>query len=299
MSFPVRRSLLFAPGDTFTWTSSSGSARPDGLVLDFTTLVHPDARSTARGRAQELVNAASKETAVWAQTAPLELARGLEAAVWPGLAGVVLSGAEKAEDVAQVDEALSGLESQRGVPSGSVKILLLLDSGPGLWNQMTLASASSRVDGLIFGAGDQLYELTGTEESLPIYSEPTPRFPKPEYVWGRFISLAAMSGLQPLCTLGTSVAPGHADIPHLTQGAQRARALGFQGGVLLDPAGVETANRCFTLVQESISWAQSTVQWEQSSQGTDVVVGSHGGPLSNSAVRRARAVLERAEAARS
>ena len=299
MSPSLRRSLLLVPADTFVWTTPSGPGRPDGLVLDPSGLVHPDARPAARGRLQDLVSAASRDTAVYVRVSPEDLQAELEASVWPGLAGIVLPGPETPEGVTRVEETLADLESRRALPPGGVKIVLLLDSVQALWNQVNLASASPRVDGLIFGVGDQLYELTEKEETLPLLTGPVPRFPTPEYAWGRFAYLAAMSGVQRFCLLGTSVAPGHINLQELIQAARRARALGFQGAVTPHTDGVDTCNQGFSLSQEAAAWARRTLERERPSQEAP----SDAGPLwegpgaSVSARKRAKALLERGDAA--
>jgi len=299
MSPSLRRSLLLVPADTFVWTTPSGPGRPDGLVLDPSGLVHPDARPAARGRLQDLVSAASRDTAVYVRVSPEDLQAELEASVWPGLAGIVLPGPETPEGVTRVEETLVDLESRQALPPGGVKIVLLLDSAQALWNQVNLASASLRVDGLIFGVGDQLYELIDKEETLPFYTGPVPRFPTPEYAWGRFTYLAAQSGVRRLCLLGTSIAPGHINLLEFLQAARRARVLGFQGAVTLHPDGVDTCNQAFSVPQEAIAWAQRTLEREGPSREAQSDAGPAwvGPGVSVSARKRAGALLEQAHAA--
>jgi len=111
--------------------------------------------------------------------------------------------------------------------------------------------------------------------------------------------LAAMSGVQRFCLLGTSVAPGHINLQELIQAARRARALGFQGAVTPHTDGVDTCNQGFSLSQEAAAWARRTLERERPSQEAP----SDAGPLwegpgaSVSARKRAKALLERGDAA--
>lgn len=241
----LRRSLLLCPADTINWPINWVSEKPDALILDTSGLVHPDSRLSARQRLRELVTAVSSELEVHVRLSPGEVEEDLRSAVWPGLTGVVLSGAYTPSEVSQLEDQLADLENQRSMPPGSVEIILNLDSGQTLWNMHALALASPRIRSLILGMGDQLFEFLDEEESLPFYAGPVPRFPSPYYTWGRFVCLCTMVGAQPLCLLGTSVAPGEIDLNQFQRAVGMARTLGFQGGVLFQVESVQACNEGF------------------------------------------------------
>ena len=82
----------------------------------------------------------------------------LEAVVWEGLDGVTLAKTGHPDDVKRLDWKLEELERRRGIPVGTVKISMLLETAKGIMNAYECCMASSRNVNAIFGAVDYCRE---------------------------------------------------------------------------------------------------------------------------------------------
>src|SRR5690349_20815898 len=118
---PPIRSLLYVPGQRLEWMLKAPKYGADALILDLEDSVPPDlkvgARATVRRALDELGQQARPYLFVRINPASTDLAAGdLEAVVGPGLFGVYLPKCEGPEEAAWVDERLTALEAQRGLP---------------------------------------------------------------------------------------------------------------------------------------------------------------------------------------
>ena len=66
----------------------------------------------------------------------------LEAVVQPGLDGITLPKTRNADDVKRLDWKISELEARRGIPAGTVKIAVLLETAEGIMNAYSICTAS-------------------------------------------------------------------------------------------------------------------------------------------------------------
>ena len=89
----------------------------------------------------------------------------LEAIVHEGLSGVCLAKTGEADNVKRLDWKLEELERRRGLKVGSIAIQLLIETAKGMINAYPSATASKRVNSLIFGAVDY-YEGHAGETDL-------------------------------------------------------------------------------------------------------------------------------------
>ena len=90
----------------------------------------------------------------------------LSAVIRASLEGLVLPKINTPEQVRTVAEILDRREPEVGIPAGSVRLLIAIESPQGLLNAHAIAVSSPRVMGLIFGAEDY-----GKELSLPLLRE--------------------------------------------------------------------------------------------------------------------------------
>ena len=86
----------------------------------------------------------------------------LEAIVHPGLDGVCLAKCGGADNVQRLAWKLEELEQRRGMKVGTVAIQLLIETAKGVINAYPAASASPRVNSLIFGAVDYTKDMRVT-----------------------------------------------------------------------------------------------------------------------------------------
>src|SRR3954463_13974898 len=125
MSVLVRRSNLLGPvtdGDAVAAAWKSGA---DALTFDLEGTVVSGRKSEARDRVKAAVTMARPGGAeVFVRANKDFLDADLASCVWPGLSGIVLAQAESADEAAQADKLLAALERQRGIPSGTLQIIV-------------------------------------------------------------------------------------------------------------------------------------------------------------------------------
>jgi citrate lyase subunit beta/citryl-CoA lyase len=152
---PVRVAL-FAPGiNTRVMTKAIG-AGVDGVILDLEDSVPIASKAEARSLVATVIDGCvtSPEPAIFVRVngaATGYLADDLEAVVRPGLVAVMLPKAESVEDVQQTAAAVERREAALGMKSGSVEIILQIESALGVYRCFDLIKASPRVAATCLG----------------------------------------------------------------------------------------------------------------------------------------------------
>lgn len=71
-----------------------------------------------------------------------------------------------ADDVKRLDWKISELEARRGIPAGTVKIAVLLETAEGIMNAYSICTASPRIVAAFFGAVDYCCDMRITRTNL-------------------------------------------------------------------------------------------------------------------------------------
>ena len=247
----VRRSLLLVsildvPAVEASWTHNA-----DAVILDLSDTVPEDAKPAAREQVRESILWAAKGGAEVHVRINRSLAHAdLDAAVLPGLTGIVFSGAESASDTAELDSLLTRLEKTRGIPQRSIQIFLLLTTGKGVWNIREIIKASDRVTAV------GLDEINLCQ-NLGIV--PNRDFDPFVYAKGRIIVEGRAAKVQPV---GISHPYGlfkpSEDADELIRIADHSKNLGFAGIVCPVPVWVEPCNGAFTPTEDQVERYRET-----------------------------------------
>src|SRR5687768_7027848 len=124
-----RRSWLVVPASKAADIAAASSSGADVIVLDLVELVAEKDKPAARKAMRDAIGVTGKSGAeVFAQVSTEFLSADLEAAAWPGLAGVVISRAESAEHIAEAAALLDCLEEEREVARESIGIVAALET---------------------------------------------------------------------------------------------------------------------------------------------------------------------------
>ncbi len=237
---PVRRSWLMVSALDAAGATHATDCAADVVVLDLEYTVAPRHKEAARlalaeaaraldGRAREVFVRIERDTR-WAD---------VRAGVVRGVRGILLPGPEEVDEIGEIDELVASLERERGIESGSIELVLVLESGRGFWNAAALAKASARVSALGVGRIDLTMQLG------PL---PQDEFRLQRYLMTRTLVAARTFGKQPL---GAHWRPGSrgglADARHTARAAREARLMGFEGCLCAAPHQVEPVNAGFSL----------------------------------------------------
>ena len=177
---------------------------------------------------------------------PMRLAiPDIEAAVRPGLAALFITKTEGVQHLRLLDEAVSEMERERGMPVGSVGFGAMIEHPRALAELNDIAERGPRVIAMMLGGEDFALE-TG---SVP--SDESLELPK------RLVAFAAQAhGVAMIGILGTVA---DYSIPRLQGERQRARRFGFSGGTCVHPGLVQALNEAFTPSADEVAYAKKLI----------------------------------------
>ena len=171
----------------------------------------------------------------------------LEAAVRPGLSALFVTKTEGVHHLRLLDEAVSELEKERGMPVGSVGFGAMIEHPRALAHIDDIAEHGPRVIAMMLGGEDFALE-TG---SVP--GDETLELPK------RLVAFAAQAHDVPMIGILGTVAD-YSDPAAYKKSAERARRFGFSGGTCIHPGLVSALNEAFTPKPEEVAYAKKLIE---------------------------------------
>lgn len=259
------RSLLFVPGDRPDRFEKAWNAGADAVILDLEDAVSAGKKAEAR----EAITAwLSPEHLVYVRIndpATEWYESDLDAAVRPGLAGIVVPKAEDPEQLAQLASRV-----------GEAPLIATIETALGVWNARAVAEAPG-VERLAFGSIDLQLDagITGEGEELL-------------YARSRTVLASRVAGISPPLD-GVTVALD--DPKQLEIDVDRARRLGFGGKICIHPKQVDAVNRGFRPSEEEVAWAERVLHAAETTSSGAIKV--DGELIDRPVIERAKAVLER------
>jgi citrate lyase beta subunit len=192
--------------------------------------------------------------------------------------GVILPKVERADEVRSVDRTLGELEGALGLPSGSVRIQVLIESARAEEGAFEIAAASPRVAGLIFGAFDYWSSLRVPHLAY------RPEHPLVCEARARIVKAAASVGVPAIAemtlefpTRDKSEAERAAALDRCRADAELAREQGMHGKWVGIPAQVPAANPVFSLgasvIERAIREARAFAEAERAGRGAVMIDG--------------------------
>ena len=295
--FYLIRSWMFVPGDRQKMIDKSFGLSVDAILMDIEDGVAPAAKDTARKQiAASLDQVAARMKEDPSLRTPVRFVRinavghdrmhaDLEQVIRPGLEGLAVPKTETVEEVKIVGRILDEREPKMGIRSGSVRLLIALESPKGLMNAYAIATSSPRVIGLLFGAEDFSREL-----NLPLRREGEAT----DLIYARSSVVVAAAAAHVQSVDG--VWPNFQDIEGLRKFALQSRRLGFSGMSLIHPAQIEEVNKTFTPGPEEIDYCKRVVQsFDEAHARGEGAIAFCGQLLDKAIVDRARQTLALAE----
>jgi citrate lyase beta subunit len=246
------RSLLYVPGHTEKMIRKGIASAADGLILNLEDGIDParkaEARAvTARLLAEDPFGDKTLMVRINAFSTGFGFADILELMRGP-LPAILLPKADAAEDVGFADRLLAQLESYYGKPVGMTKLYCLIESAAGVLAAADIAQVGRRVSGLVFGSGDYARDtgciLSDGEMELL-------------FARSQLIAAARAAGIAAIDAPYFKV---NGDESALRAGAERTRALGFDGKSLIHPAHIATVNEVFSPSEAEIERARRVVE---------------------------------------
>ena len=276
----LRRCLLFMPGDDLKKIQKGISLGVDVVVMDLEDGVALNRKAEARATiAMALRDLDFGRSERMVRLNPI--GSGLEhddlAAVLPHRPdSLMLPKVERAEQVQWVSQQLEAT---------SIRLLPIIETARGIVNLKEIATASDRLDALIFGAEDLAGDIGATR---------TPAGWEVFYARSAVVTHAAAFGLQAIDTLCIDFN----DEATLIADAQFSVQMGFSGKLAIHPKQVNVIQTIFTPTDEQIAAAQHLIAAhdEQQAHGTGAFA-LDGKMIDMPTIRAAQQVLTKARAA--
>ena len=283
----LRRSMLFVPGSNAAMLSNSFIYKPDSIMFDLEDAVALKEKDSARLLvAHALQHPLYQEIETVVRVNPLDSEFGLldlNAVVRAGVDMVRMPKTETAQDVVDMDNAITDIEKACGREVGSTKMLAAIESPLGITQANQIATASKRLIGIALGAEDYVRNLK------------TERSPEGiELLFARcsILQAARAAGIQAFDTVYSNANNEEGFLKE----AALIKQLGFDGKSLINPRQIELLHNLFAPTQKDVDQAKRIIEAaeEAEKQGSGVV-SLNGKMIDAPIIDRAKLVLERAK----
>jgi citrate lyase subunit beta / citryl-CoA lyase len=248
------RSLIFVPSNSERYINKVKTLNADIVCFDLEDSVPINQKNIAR---QLIKSALTMRTSYPARNVYARInsfdsgmtTYDLEAVIQKGIDGIVLPKVSNDEEVSAVDHILINLEQEIGIQEKSIKIAASIESAKGVVNSYSIAKASDRVNMLVFGIFDFLYDMhldyeNGINEFECIYARS--KIP----VDARAAGVEAIDGIWQKID----------DVEGLKKDASIAKRLGYSGKSLIHPTQIEAVHAIFVPSANDIKWATKVVK---------------------------------------
>ena len=247
----VRRSHLIVSVLDEAHVHTSWTHNADAVVLDLADAIPEAAKSRARDAVKAAIPVAGRGGAeVFVRLNKSLAYADIEASAWPGLKGIVFTGVETAAEVEETATTLAEFEKRRGMANGSLHIIVMLDSGKGVWNIREIIRASPRVGSVGLDEGNLCRHLGIT---------PNPDFDPFGYAKGRVVVEGRASKVQPVgISHPYGLLPQFDDAEEIHRLALKGKNTGFAGIMCPHPAWIEPCNRALTPSDDQLEFYRET-----------------------------------------
>jgi citrate lyase beta subunit len=286
----LRRSFLFVPGSEEKKLAKAASLGADAVILDLEDAVAPARKAEARTRVRTFLQAQDGQAIEWLIRLNSFTTSYFEADLETGIRGgpdaLVIPKVDSPEVLQLVDAHLTEAEHASARPADSLKFFALIESARGILNAQAIATATSRLLGLILGHVDLSRDLgipAGRASEGILY-----------HARCQLVLAARAAGVDAVDTVYLNIQ----DHEGLRAEAAQAAALGFTGKLAIHPAQIPIIHEAFTPSAERAHRAERVLEiWRQAEAEGRGVCTLDGELIEKPVVEGERRVLERARKA--
>jgi len=294
----VPRSMLFVPASRPDMIAKAAGSVADAVCIDLEDSVAPAEKAASRAHVIEAFR-----TLDFGGRLRLVRINGLDTpfayrdlvevceAVAAQIDLVMVPKVGSARDVVFVAMLLDQIEEAARV-SRPVRIEAQIETAAGFVNLREIASASPRLDALIFGPGDYAASMGMPSTSIGAHDAYDEVYPGHRWHAVMYMIVAAARANRLRCVDGPYAA--FRDEPGFSRSCRIARALGFDGKQCIHPGQLATANTVFSPSAEEVAHALAIVEAFEDSVSRGQAAAVHDGRMIDAAsLRMARFVLAR------
>lgn len=248
----IARSLLFVPGHNDRFMEKSISSDADILLPDVEDSVQP---TPNKQLARDIIVRFAKDGKYSGKlvfprvNSPEsgELISDITQLTINGINGFMYPKAKTGNDIYFFDKLLESVETQKGFPIGTFKIIPLIETAAAVLNAQDICTASNRVVAIAYGCEDFITDLKGVHDS-----DDTSLF-----VPRAMIAMAARAnGVIPIDTVHVNIN----DLDDLDKNLKVAKRLGFEGMLSLHPKELPLIHKYFSPSNEEIENAKRIIE---------------------------------------
>ena len=236
----IRRSLFCLSIDDPQLGKKAYDSWADAIILDFARAGGRDWQDDLRSRMPAVIQEAGRGAAqVFLRVNARSAVAELEATVFAGITGVLLTDVDTAAEVRKAADRLDRLEESRGIRAASLEIDVELTTAAGVWNSLEIARASRRF-------GTMTLDERALSADLGMSREPHGEFEPLEYIKSQIITVATSVGGQAQgMSYPLSITREELSEDALRKAVRRARDAGFKGTICHDASWIKACNEGF------------------------------------------------------
>ena len=284
----LRRSMLFVPGANAAMISNTFIYKPDSIMFDLEDSVALAEKDTARMLvAHALQHPLYRELETVVRVNPLASEFGLldlNAVVRAGTDIVRLPKTDSAQDIIDMDVAITEIEKACGRAVGSTQLLAAIESAQGILAVNDIAKASPRLMGIALGAEDYVRNMK---------TERSPDGIELLFARSSILHAARANGLMAFDTVYSDARNEEGFLRE----ASLIKQLGFDGKSLINPNQIVLIHTLFAPTQKEVDHAERVIAAaEEAERNGSGVVSLNGKMVDSPIIERAKLVLQRAAA---
>jgi citrate lyase subunit beta / citryl-CoA lyase len=246
------RSLIFVPGNNRRFVDKAKALQADIICFDLEDSVPSNEKNLARKIiAEALTWRTQYKSSFYLRINSLDSdlwLLDLKEVIRNGIDGVVVPKVNDQVQIKNIDSQLSEIEDTNKMLRKSIKLIPSIESARGVVNAYSIATSSQRVNAVVFGVFDFLYDM-GLD-----YTE-NDDMDKYMYARAKVPVDARAAGVESIDGIWQKVD----DTEGLIRDAIIAKRLGYSGKSIIHPAQIDPVHKVFVPTQSQVNWATKVV----------------------------------------
>jgi citrate lyase subunit beta / citryl-CoA lyase len=247
------RSLIFVPGNNKRFVEKAKALTADIICFDLEDSVPLNEKNAARKIiADALTWRTEYKSSFYLRINSLDSnlwLLDLQEIIRNGIDGVVVPKVNDETQIKNIDSQLSEIEDTKRMTKKSIKLIPSIESARGIVNAYSIARSSQRVNAIVFGIFDYLYDMgldyVGNDD-----------MEKNMYGRAKLPVDARAAGIESIDGIWQKVD----DTQGLIRDAITAKRLGYSGKSIIHPAQIDPVHKVFVPSQSQINWATRVVE---------------------------------------
>jgi len=244
------RSLIFVPGNSVRFVEKAKTLQADIICFDLEDSVPANEKDAARKIIADAISRRQEYSRpVYVRTNSPEsglVTADLKAAVRRGIDGIVIPKVSDAAEIMKIKKQVAALEKKS--KTGKIALIPSIETAKGVVNAQQIAGADGRVNALVFGVFDFLYDmrLDYDENDQTGYAYARAKIPVD----------ARAAGVHAIDAIWQKID----DTEGLVRDAEAAKRLGYSGKSIIHPSQIEPVHKVFLPSRSEVEWAKKVVQ---------------------------------------